>query len=464
MSLELGLEIADPSVTTLTAPKLTLRLVNQGAASVRVPSDQDLSGALQISTWAGASEVRRASGLTHQLLMNSGRADPRVDWLELAPGEGWTRVIDLASYQYSPPAGQYQIDARLALDADTAIVSNRVSVEIRPVSLRSLACLRDNPVLDGSTFLFGCSGAGPAWVLRLYNTGRPLAGWFSEALDVPVRSRVTVARRSTFSTASFDPFFEQWLLWQDGPELSRVLLRNGSPSGAVTTALLPVGFQLLSEPAGFGQGGLEVYALDASGNVACFGFGAQDLEQRWQVGLGAQTSHGIEPRVFSDESATYVVWLDQGIVVARVERDGGRSSVSRSFGSDLEPDALSVDALTRTVLASFGARAGGPHLQAVAASLGGDPRVFYQERPRELEGVTEIGVGQTQNGQLHLLANAQEGLFYQAEAAAPLWLRAPMPERRPSIVCPQQRLHLGFFEPALGYNLYELRRGSLVEP
>jgi hypothetical protein len=273
-----------------------------------------------------------------------------------------------------------------------------------------------------------------------------------------------VARRSTFSTASFDPFFEHWLLWQDGPELSRVLLRNGRPSGAVTTALLPVGFQLLSEPADFGQGHLEVYALEPSGAVTCFGFGAQDLEPRWRVELGARASHGSEPRVFSDESTTYVVWLDRGIVAARVDRQGGKANVTRLFGSDLELDGLSIDALTRTALGSFGGKAGGRHLQVVAVSFDREPRVFYQERPRELEGVTEIGVGQTQNGQLHLLANAREGLFYQAEGGAPRRLRAPLPERRPSIVCPQQRLHLGFFEPALGYNLYELRRGSLVEP
>jgi hypothetical protein len=462
MSLELGLEIADTSVTTLTASKLTLRLVNRGEAPVRVPSDQDLSDALEISTWSGERVVRRASGLSHQLLMNSGRADPRIDWVDLLPGEGWTRVIDLVSYQYSPPAGHYQLEARLVVDAERVVVSNRVGVEIRPVSVRSLSWLRDNPVLDGSTFLFGCSGADPAWVLRLYNTGRPLVGWFSEPLDAPGGSRVTIARRSYFSTATFDPFFEHWLLWQDGPELSRVLLRNGRPSGDVTRAVLPVEFRLLSEPADFGQAQLEVYALEPSGTVACFGFGAEGLEQRWQVGLGAQPCHGIEPRVFSDAGATYVVWLDQGIVVARVDRDGRSSSVTRLFGSDLEPDGLSVDALTRTALGSFGAKAGGRHLQLVAASFDVEPRVFYQERPRELEDVTEIGFSQTQNRQLHLLANARDGLVYQAEAGAPVWLRPPLPERWPSIVSPQQRLHLGFFEPALGYNLYELRRGSLV--
>jgi hypothetical protein len=461
MALELQIEVPEPVVSTLTAAKVTIRLDNRGEASARVPSDQDLSDALEITTRAGEHVARRASGITHQLLMNSGRADPTVDWIELGPGEGWTRVIDLASYQYSPAAGRYRLEARLKCDAETSITSNRVDLEIAPSSLRSLSWSRDNPVLDAATFLFGCSGTHP-WVLRSYNTARPLAGWFSEGLDLPVESRVTVARRSYFSTATFDHFFEHWLVWQGGRELSRVLCRNGRVSGPVETATLPDGFLLLSNPADFGQGKLEVHALGASGDVACFGFESRGLELRWQAPLGVKQSAGVEPLVYSDASATYAVWLDQGIAGARIERDGRSAGPMRLFGSDLDPDGLSVDPLTGTALASFGAKGQGRHLQLVAAGFEIEPRVFYQERPRELEGVTEVAFNQTQNRALHLLANARDGLYYQAEGQTPLWIRPPQPERRPSILCPQQRLHLGFFEPALGYNLYELRRGALI--
>src|SRR5262249_14305562 len=147
------------------------------------------------------------------------------------------------------------------------VVSNDVDVNIVAESVVSAATVRDNSVIDGLALLVERSHPDEPWLLRQYNTSKPLGAWYGESL--PLRVRPIVAQKAFFATESFDHFFERWLVWSGGAAVLARAFAYGRPSDRVVEAPLPPGSRLLECAVDFGQDAIEVFAIEHGVDLVC---------------------------------------------------------------------------------------------------------------------------------------------------------------------------------------------------
>lgn len=462
MSFELHLAPARSTVSVLEAPQLSIRFCNNGSEPVIAPTSQDISGALCVETRVGQRVARLASGLTHQRMMLGGRIDARPDWEEIPPGGSWVRDLDLGAHQYSPSPGRYSLQALLTLESGAVIASNEVELEVLPASVLTARALRDNPVLDGLGVLLECAGSQAPYVFRQYNTSRPLAPWYGRALPIASTNRPVLAQASYFDARSFDHFFVRWFLFEDEGKVTALPLQWGKPGAPTRLGELPPNCRLLSSALDRGSGVLECFALRSDGALVCFDFSASGLGMHWELELPPAAASSAALLVHADGAGYQVVFENAGLHRIRIEADGRPLPPDHSFGSDLQIALLSFDGTSRQLLAAFWDGPRGNHLQLLALEANeAAPRVWYQQRPDEFAHIRELALDRDPQGLFHLLANADEGLFYQRQGRAPELVRKGAAWRAP-LVTAQPAPYFGFFEPELGYNFYEYRAGKAL--
>src|SRR5690242_20139110 len=111
MNLALDISVRPHGASTLGSLEVAVRLENRGAAALVLPGPQDQTAALTLTLLDRAGRpVQRMNGFSSQAMMSGARVDPRPDLAPLGPGEAWSWTLDLASYQYAPPAGDFELE------------------------------------------------------------------------------------------------------------------------------------------------------------------------------------------------------------------------------------------------------------------------------------------------------------------------------------------------------------------
>jgi hypothetical protein len=456
-SIVLRIALETSTVSQLESIKVKVTLENQGPPAT-VPSLYDQSGALAFTVRAGAQLVRFASGLTQQEMMTRGRLNPETDVDELGTGQSWSALLDLGQATYAPPPGQYQLVAHLLLPSGEPLHSNEVAFTVSPDPVLCAAVVRDNPVIDGLALLLQRSHPGEPWLLRQYNTAKPLGAWYGEGL--PIVKRPAVAQRAFFSTQSFDHFFERWVVASEGVRVVAEAFASGRASGAQREAPLPPNWRLLDDAVDLGGGAVDVFAIVDGRDIVCASFEPGALRERWRMALpdGAEG----DPRIAADPSAYWLAVPRSGLAVARVDRQGAVEPWEQRFNTDLRCATLFIDPVEKRILASFWDAAHGQHLQMVQAETNSaHVSVLYRERQGPFRAVRELAFDCDRSGEFHVLASCDEGLFYSRHDQPPAVL-APAAPRRSPIVSARPAVHLGFYDAERGYHFYEFKRGALL--
>jgi len=455
-ALTLRIALDRTVLSQLESLSVTVTLTNGGAA-LDVPSAYDSSGALSLFLLDDGQVVRTSSGITRQRMMSAGRIDATPTLESLAAGGSWSVAHDLGKSMHSPPPGRYQLHAELVLRDGERVVSNRETVAVLEAPVSSAFALRDNPVIDGLALLIEGADPEQPYLLRQYGAPRPLGAWYTAAL--PCRSRPTVARPTYLDTSSFDPFFERWVSWRDGDALVARQFTSGLPTGAEFAAPLPPEARLLATACDHGAARLEVFAL-VGAELVCFTAAQGAWRERWRLVLPPNVEG--EPWVVSNGSSYWVTAACAGLWVVEVDANGVAKSWRKPFNTDLRCATLSVDTVHRRALAAFWDGAVGEHLQLVEAALDtADVFLTYSERQGALKAVRELAFDRDRRGIFHLLVNCEAGLVYQSQEAGPFALLPPGLTRAP-LVSARPAVHLGFYDPATGYQFYRYKRNQLL--
>jgi hypothetical protein len=404
----------------------------------------------------GERLVRRGSSVTYQRLMSRGRIDTTPVLELLATGASWSVVHDLGQSMYSPPPGRYALRAELVLPGGERVTSNQEALEVLEEPVASTFAVRDNPVIDGLAVVIERAHPEQPFLLRQYNASRPLGAWYSVVL--PCRTPPSLARPTYFDPSSFDHFFERWVIWRDGDVLVARQLTSGVPSGTAFEAPFPPQARLLATACDHGPGRLEVFAL-LGPELVCFTAAPGAWRERWRLALPSDVEG--DPWVVSNGTSYWVTVARAGLCAAEVSQAGVAGPWHQLFNTDLRCAKVSVHAFERRALAAFWDGAVGKHLQLVEASLdSSEVFVTYSERQGALESVRELAFDRDRRGAFHLLVNGDAGLVYQSQGAGPVTLLPPGPIRAP-LVSAKPAVHLGFYDPASGYQYYRYKNQRL---
>jgi hypothetical protein len=454
-ALDLTLALERTCVSQLESAKITVTLTNHGPVTL-VPSAYDISGALVVTVRAGERLVRHASGLTQQELMVRGRINGTPSLEELEPNAHWSAALDLGQSMYSPPPGHYRLMATLQLPDGVQVRSNEVELEVTSEAVLSAHAQRSNPVLDGLLLLLTRDHADAPFVMRQYNYSKPLGAWYCEGL--PIAQAPIVAHPTYFATDSFDHFFQRWIVFRDGENVVAAHFMNGKATGARVEAPLAASCRLLPVACDHGAGRLELFAVEGE-QLLALAFAPGALTEHFRVPLPA----GIErdPEVVGDRSGYWLAAASAGLLTSRVDHAGRVEPWLRRFNSDLSCAKLSIDPVDGRVTAAFWDAPSGRHLQLVEAELASERvSLLYVERKGALEALEEFGFDRDGRGVFHLLAHGRDGLFYQRNVDAPLWLGPRAPRRAP-LVSARPAVHLGFYDAERGYHFYHFKNGIL---
>jgi len=445
----LSIALEKSRISQLESVRVQIVLENQGAPAT-VPSPYDQSGALWFTLRAGPVVVRYASGLTHQDMMTLGRINPAPDLDELESAARWTALLDLGQAMYSPPPGHYQLVAEVALPGGRVIASNEAELTVVPDTVVSVAIVRDDPILDGLAVLLERSGGAP-WVLRQYNTPRPLAAWYCEVLPVP--ERPILAQRAYFSTQSFDHFFDRWVLWVQASRIVARAFSSGRAAGRAVEAPIPPSWRCLEIAIDQGDGALEVFAIADGTDVVCASLEPGLLRELWRLPLPDGAAG--DPRISAGSWGYCLAVPRSGLCVTQVERGGPIAPWQQRFNTDLRCATLVLDAVDRRIVASFWDGETGEHLQMLEAEMGSQRQALcYRERRGPLRAVRELAIDRDERGDFHCLLSCDGGLFYARNDQEPVLIVSAGPRRSPTVSA-RPGVYLGFYDAERGYNFYE---------
>ena len=250
MVLRLDIELEKTELTTLEGLQLELQLDNTGPDTVTIPGSNDRSSAfgVEIFTVDGAL-YRYFDGLTSQAMTSASEPMDVSDLEELGGGESWYWDVDLASYHYGLPEGEYEIRATFNYPpAELKIESARYPFRVVAAPIIDVHDIRDNPILDALTMLYQSPIEGHlVHFLRLYNPCRPLACCFSQRILTRAKiEQIFCAQASSYQDETFDQSERRWVVWVEGNEvLAQAFDQGVAEEDNFGRGTLPKGYELL---------------------------------------------------------------------------------------------------------------------------------------------------------------------------------------------------------------------------
>lgn len=479
--MKLTLAVAHDRLTTLEGVRAEVTLENDGAAALELPGTSDRTDALTLEARRpDGTLIARMNGLTRQALMSTGRVNetPLLETLEA--GARWTWLLDLARYHYPLPAGPCRLTAHYHYaPAEVRLSSAPVELEVGSAAPRELVLLEDAPVLDTLTLLFRAeeeSGA-PLTVLRQHNAGRPLAAWYSSAVegprarvpanppiawDGPTRPFLAAARYRT--TESFDPSFVKWLITTDGSKVRAYCFEWARPDPRAASAPLPEGLELIDSASYDEEHRLWLALRRRDGVVEIHEMQPGRLAKLCELPLPPTPR---PPALRWDCDHLHVLAPDQGGVYYRFTHDGTLERELRVTGSALPLHSLSLDPFRRIFrLIHFEPAWGELRRPAIElAAIGPEPEDLAYLRlddPLPDRALTELAVDVDDGGGFHLLAGTDRGeLYYLRPGAAPHVLATGEPRWFP-IVRAGRGVRVGYHQARVGYRFVRLREGRVL--
>ena len=467
MALELTLSLQSPVISTLDAPKVQVRMNNRDGSSRQVPSLGDMSGSIAIEVLHNSRLVRHFSGLTHQMMMLGGRVADVPELEPLAAGSQRTWDYDLASYHYTLAAGHYQLRA-VYTDPVTAeqLYSEPQRLEVRVLEVKDLLGQRDNPVLDGVALLMHVAHlGGPAYVLRQHNTGKPLAAWYSELIQLDHCSNdVFLARPNFFTTDSFDPFFRRWLIWQESDNVYAQAWHWGKRSETLYSAVLPKK-RLLRSAIITEDDSLWLFSLSENGDFVAMEWIDGRLKQRFSLNVPSPESADIA--IQGDCDYIHVAIPVKGVYYLRLGYDGKVYNRNLVMRSSQPVYNVAFDPVGKLLKAAFLNEASQElTLAAIRPETSQRSRSVF--KLDALSGnFVELGWDYNpETSRFHLLVSDAGGtLFYYQHNAPAKFIHQGKGPFFPLVIA-QSQTFLGYYRPQTGYRIgsYSLSRDTFVDP
>jgi hypothetical protein len=451
------LAIDNPLLSAHEGLRVSCRLRNDDPQPLDIPSPYDRSGAFRVALFDGEQPVRVMSRLTRQRMMTDGRADGSLDTDTLEPGAEWNWRIDLASYHYPIPPGQFLLDAIYEYPpAGLRLRSGPHPIQVQDDSLAAVSALRDNPVLDGVTLLLEAEGEnGTGYFLRQHNYGRPVGAWYSSRILAGEEAEEPFcASAAFFQTETPDPFLQKWVLWTKDAELRARRYDRGLPSELARAAPLPEDRSLVRSALRTAADELLVFMWAEPGRLECYRFagGLTKLFEHRVRGVAAQIA------VSGDDASIHLAVPWRGILYDRLSFDGKLLDRFHVFRSRLAAAWLAPDGVGR-FKALF---RDGPHGKTVQMAVVDIARDTASECRIDRVGIhddlNELSFDQDSKGRFHLLVSTAGGkLYYLFEGSGPRLIAEGESRYFPIVVAPL-RVYLGCYRRECGYRFLQFRK------
>lgn len=460
MTLSLDIALAPSSRSTFGSIVVVCLLENLGHTRLLLPGPEDRGGALTFTLRDGdGRSVLRMNGLSSQATMSGARVDSRPTLAPLGPGERWSWTIDLASYQYAPPPGRLTLEAVYEHGALRAS-AGPIPVEIEGPALHRILDRRDNCVLEGLTLLF--ETAEGAVFLRQHGAGRPIAAWLSKELDGPGPGAF-LSVPSFFQTASFEPFFQRWVLWTSQGAICARRFDQGEPATPVLRAPLPAGEALLSSAIHTETGEVLVFS-QIPGQLRAYYLTPGALAPAFARSLPPRAG---KVEVSADDEKTHLLVPHRGLLHLELSHDGRPLGQKQLFSTRLLPVSLSFDPPNQRIKAIFRDGPLGRLVQLGTADLR-TGKALLREGTIPLRGrIEELAFDVSPKGTIHLLCStSEEKLYYIRDDQGPALIASGEARFFPEVAAPGL-VYLGLYRRAVGYRflLYSHRRqgGKIID-
>lgn len=468
MPVELDVRIEQPVLSTLEALRVTCTLRNTGDAALTIPSPYDRSGSLQLGLFNARGEaLRMMDRQTRQFMMTDGRVDASLDLDTLGAGQSWTWDMDLASYHFPIPPGDYLLGVVYAFEPEQLHVEwGPQPLRVTESPLTALTVVRDNPIIDGLTLLMQSQGAtGPEYFLRLHNYPRPLAAWWSARVLLDEMAEAPFcATADFFQTESSDWFHRKWVVWQ-GPggtvcaqckdRGDTVLSRERA--GARREGMLPDGARLIRAALCSLNDELFVFCWNRAGRIECHALRDRQLEARWELDVPFSSDTMLS--IAGDDRGMHIVAGWRGLHYMRVDADGQMAEQRQLFRTRLTPHAIQCEISEQRVKGLFAEGGSGKVVHLAVYNLASsERRETYIERMPLSADLTELAFDQDRAGRFHLLvATSARRLYYYSEGRGPVLIAAGEERFFPVIAAPQQ-IYFGLYRREHGYRFAQYQR------
>lgn len=460
MALEFQFSIANPHPSTHEGLRVACRLGNPDSQAAELPAPYDRSGAFRIGLCdTGQTPLRTMSRLSRQAFLSEGRVDTSLDLDTLEPGQEWNWKMDLASFHYPIPAGEYLVNATYEYPpAGVSLDSGFRELRVASDPVTAVEAWRDNPCLDGLALLIEAdTEAGPAWFLRQHNHNRPVGAWFSSRVATSEQpdTRPYCATCNFLQTESLDPFFEKWVLWTAAGELRARRYDSGAPTDRYRAAVIPEGRSVLRAAIRTLKDSLYVFFLTEGGLLECY---------RFEEGLTKVFEHGLRApfaplSIAADREFIHIAMPWRGVFYERLRPDGRPLERMHVFRSRLCPVSVQYDPAGRRIKALFRDGPHGKTVQMAGVDFGRD--TVSECRIDSLgirDDLNELSFDQDSKGRFHLLASTAGGkLYYLFEGAAPRLIAEGEERFFPMVVAPL-RVYLGCYRRECGYRFLQFRK------
>ena len=460
MSVRLDLSIVNPRLSTHEALVLDCSLQSDEVASQTIPSPYDRSGSFQIGLF-GEDEIplRVMDRQSRQFMMAEGRVDASLDLDTLEPGQAWTWDMNLASYHYAIPPGDFNIRAVYVYQPERIHAEwGPRGIHVAEDPLEHVQVLRDNPIIDGLTLLMQARGPdGPNYFLRLHNYQRPFGAWWSsrilqgEQADSPF-----CASANFYQTHSSEPFHQKWVLWTtSGGWLKARCFDRGQPTGLDRQARLPEGCRLLRSAIRTSVDDLYVFFLRG---CTLEGYRLEHNRLLPSFVHELPLIPALDPAICGDESAIQIASPWRGILLDRLGYEGTLLSRQHVFQTRLRPFSITCEPGEQRIKALF---VDGTHIRnmrAVVVNLENNAVAHSSFELSLRSECNELHFDQDSLGRFHLLASTTNGrLYYYAEGRGPVLLAEGEERFFPVMVAPL-KVYAGIYRRKYGYRFVQYQR------
>ncbi|MBM3782803.1 MAG: hypothetical protein FJW30_00510 [Acidobacteria bacterium] len=459
--MRLDLQLDSESISTFEEPRVVCRLTNDAETGVEAPGPFDRSGAFGLALLSSAEEpLRRMDRQTRQKMLNTGRVDTTADTQVLEPGEGWRTKIDLASFHYPVPPGEYLLRAECGDEQ-----SEPVELNVREQRPLRIEVTRDNPILDAQTLLFTVQGDdGVEYYLRQHNAGRPLGAWYSRrVLAERNAASAFVAAAGFYQAESLDLAYRKWVVWlEDGAAAAAAVQDGVMDLSTLRKAELPAGAELLRAAVWTRHEELYIFFRTKGTGLSCQRLERGSLERVFDHTL---RSEGESPvAVSADAGGIQVVSGWRGLLVDRLRWRGTLEQRLHVFRSRLQLKLVHSESPDGRVRALFTEAGKGPMMQMVCADFRKDSLNTYSMdklpfggEPREYSFDCDF------RGRFHLLVSTnRQALYYMSEERGP-HLVATGEERFHPVMCAPKQVYVGLYRREHGFRFVQFQRRRVGE-
>ena len=461
MALRFGIRIPEATLTTFGSLKVEIRLENTGPEAMKIPTPDDITGALTIAVYySGRRLLRVMNGFTRQQMQSSARVDAAYDLAPIEPGEPWLWTLNLAKYHYTLPEGEFEVEGVFEYPPlNVYLRSERQRIRVSAPALQAIQAFEDNPILDRLELLMNVGSNGSRACYLRQHTGLPLAADYCEAVPIPAAGTAFCATANFFQTASFDPVAKRWLVWTDGAVLRALELIGGVPTGAERRAPVPEHRTPLRSAYYTEDDRLFVFLRAGTGEIECWELTPEVLERAFAHRLSAGRAEDAVVR--ADAEAIHIVAPAGGLIYERLSLSGDLLGSRRLFRSRLKPCLWQFDAVERTAMAVFH---DAPHGRAVELwshdFRTGAKRNLALDTLGLRSPIREWSVAQDRRGRFHILVSTmQNRLYYFLDGKGPILVAAGEERFLPMVVA-REGLFLGCYRKAFGYRFVTLSRGG----